>query len=100
MNSVEDNYQHFLSYSGIQDNALVRHAYFHGADVGLDRPQELAALAVVNLDDSSVLPNKPTDDMLDEAWPNGHFISPAFDKQGAYADLITHRDLRTKLGDS
>jgi len=36
--STEDNYQHFLSYSGLDGDDLLRYAYYHGADVGLERP--------------------------------------------------------------
>lgn len=36
--STEDDYQHFLSYSGLDHSPILRYAYFHGADVGLEKP--------------------------------------------------------------
>ena len=35
---VQADYEHFLSYSGLNDHPIVRFAYFHGADIGLGRP--------------------------------------------------------------
>lgn len=36
--SVQRDYEHFLAYSGLAGTPVVRYAYFHGADIGLDRP--------------------------------------------------------------
>lgn len=36
--STQDCYEHFLAYSGLEDSPWIKYAYFHGADVGLDRP--------------------------------------------------------------
>ena len=38
--TVEENYQHFLAYSGYDDTPERKYIYFHGADVGMDRPNE------------------------------------------------------------
>mgnify|MGYP007100066747 CR=1 FL=1 len=35
---VQADYEHFLCYSGLSDSPLIKYAYFHGADIGLDRP--------------------------------------------------------------
>ncbi|HDS1140236.1 TPA: hypothetical protein QDZ75_004314 [Stenotrophomonas maltophilia] len=44
--------------------------------------------ALADLDEQSVLPDVPTQLMLDEGWPDGEFIGDGFDKKGAYADLL------------
>ena len=36
--STEDNYQHFLSYSGMEHTELLRYAYFHGANADCEKP--------------------------------------------------------------
>lgn len=36
---VQQDYEHFLAYSGLTDAPTIRYAYFHGADVGLDKPE-------------------------------------------------------------
>ncbi len=37
--STEDDYQHFLAYSGLEHTDLLRYAYFHGADADCDKPK-------------------------------------------------------------
>lgn len=37
--SVQCAYEHFLAYSGLADDPLLRYAYFHGADAPMDKPQ-------------------------------------------------------------
>jgi len=44
--------------------------------------------ALVDLDEYSVLPDTPTEQMLDVGWPDHEFIGDTFDKEGAYADLL------------
>ena len=47
---TQSDYEHFLSYSGLYPgNELLRFAYFHGADIGLDRPSEEARNAIPNV---------------------------------------------------
>ena len=41
--STQDKYEHFLSYSGLSDNSMLRYAYFHGADDGIEPPAAPAA---------------------------------------------------------
>lgn len=41
--SNQDKYEHFLSYSGLSDNSMLRYAYFHGADDGIAAPAAPAA---------------------------------------------------------
>lgn len=36
--SVSCRYEHFLSYSGLSDESMLRYAYFHGANVGIEQP--------------------------------------------------------------
>lgn len=36
--STQDDYEHFLAYSGLDHSPAIQYAYFHGADVGMDRP--------------------------------------------------------------
>lgn len=36
--TTEEDYQHFLAYSGLEHSETLRYAYYHGADVGLDKP--------------------------------------------------------------
>ena len=43
--STQDCYEHFLAYSGLEDSPWIKYAYFHGADVGLDRPSKPAPVA-------------------------------------------------------
>lgn len=38
---TEDCYQHFLAYSGLTHSPIIQYAYYHGADVGMDRPPEI-----------------------------------------------------------
>lgn len=35
------DYEHFLAYSGLDDTPERKYIYFHGADVGLDKPKDL-----------------------------------------------------------
>ena len=44
--STQDCYEHFLSYSGAEDHPWLKYAYFHGADVGIDRPAQATPAAV------------------------------------------------------
>lgn len=39
---VQRDYEHFLAYSGLDDSEVLRYAYFHGADIGLDKPMKAA----------------------------------------------------------
>lgn len=48
--STEDNYQHFLAYSGLEGSDLLRYTYFHGADVGINRPRMQATPAAPGID--------------------------------------------------
>ncbi|MGL4242627.1 MAG: hypothetical protein ACRCTI_16065 [Beijerinckiaceae bacterium] len=43
--STQDCYEHFLAYSGLEDSPWIKYAYFHGADVGVDRPSIAAPVA-------------------------------------------------------
>lgn len=36
--STQDDYEHFLSYSGLNDDPMLRYAYFHGADAECEKP--------------------------------------------------------------
>lgn len=44
---TEDCYQHFLAYSGLDHSPIIQYAYYHGADVGMDRPPEIIRAAEV-----------------------------------------------------
>lgn len=46
VHSTQDNYDHFLSYSGLADYPMLRYAYFHGADDGIDKPEPVQGEAV------------------------------------------------------
>jgi len=53
--------------------------------------------ALVDLDEYSVLPDAPTEQMLDVGWPDHEFIGATFDKEGAYADLLAAVRVPTTL---
>ena len=38
VHTTQDDYEHFLSYSGLEHSPLLQYAYFHGADVGIEKP--------------------------------------------------------------
>lgn len=44
--------------------------------------------ALVNMDEYTLLPVTPTEEMLQRAWPDIEIHNGNFDKEGAYADLI------------
>lgn len=46
VHSTQDNYEHFLTYSGLADAPMLRYAYFHGADEGIDKPEPVQGEAV------------------------------------------------------
>jgi hypothetical protein len=37
--ATQDNYEHFLAYGGLDHSPLLQYAYFHGADVGMEKPK-------------------------------------------------------------
>lgn len=43
VHSTQDNYEHFLSYSALTDDPMLRYAYFHGADADCEQPQASSA---------------------------------------------------------
>lgn len=43
---VQDLYEHFLSYSGMSDDQMLRYAYFHGANADCEKPAHPPAPAV------------------------------------------------------
>lgn len=77
---------------------VLAHAVEHGASSPwADTPLRAVAaalravpegFALVDLDENSILPDTPTERMLDVGWPDNEFIGATFDKEGAYADLL------------
>ncbi|PPU34158.1 hypothetical protein XarbCFBP7604_09945 [Xanthomonas arboricola] len=45
--------------------------------------------ALVDLSDYAIVPQLPSEKMIQAGWPSGELISECFDSLGAYADLIT-----------
>lgn len=36
---IEERYEHFLNYANLEHNIWLQYAYYHGADVGMERPK-------------------------------------------------------------
>lgn len=50
---AQDRYEHFLSYSGLADDPMMRYAYFHGADADCEKPPRPKMWKIVALEPSS-----------------------------------------------
>lgn len=52
--SVEDDYLHFRCYSNLDDDPLLRYAYFHGAGRGIEKPNVTSALEALSESEKDV----------------------------------------------
>lgn len=85
--STQDNYEHFLAYSGLFDNPILRYAYFHGADEGIDLPN-LQTLNVAR----TPLPIDKFEALQDASEDLGPWMSAALDDPKACKEFKVAAD--------